>query len=286
MTARLATARTALFTPATRPDRVLKAQGSDADVVIVDLEDAVAEADKDAAREQLVALLSGTHEAGALRAPVAVRVNHPGSAAGQADLEALRRTCATRDGSEPADGCDLLDSVLIPKLESAEQVRRVRAELGSGIGILGTVESAAGLLELAQIAAEPGVVRLAVGALDLAFDLGCSASSRTMAAAMAHVVAVSRARGLAGPLDSPTPEFRDLEPVRRASQRAREDGFTGKLCIHPAQLPEVIRAFAPTEDEIAWARSVVDAVDGASAVDGAMVDAPVIARARRILADD
>ncbi|MGW4858321.1 HpcH/HpaI aldolase/citrate lyase family protein [Kocuria palustris] len=298
--AQLATARTALFSPALRPDRVLKAQGSGADCVVVDLEDAVAAADKDAAREHLIALLAGTHEAGALAGPVAVRLNGPQTEAGRADLEALRRAARAHEHSASAraaaaavggsaPGCteapELLDAVLIPKLESPDQVRDVRDGLGFEVGIVGTVESAAGLLALEEIVAEPGVVRLAVGALDLAFDLGCGADSRTMAAAMARVVTVSRARGLAGPLDSPTPEFRDLEPVRRAALRAREDGFTGKLCIHPAQVEAAAEAFAPTEEEIAWARSVVEAVDGASAVDGAMVDAPVIARARRLLGE-
>ena len=298
--AQLATARTALFTPALRPDRVLKAQGSGADCVVVDLEDAVAAADKDTAREHLLALLTGTHEAGVLKGPVAVRVNSPQTEAGRADLAALRRAARAHEHSgsaraaaaavgASAPGCtdapELLDAVLIPKLETLEQVHEVRDGLGFELGIVGTVESAVGLLALEEIAADPAVVRLAVGALDLAFDLGCSADSRTMAAAMARVVTVSRACGIAGPLDSPTPEFRDLEPVRSAALRAREDGFTGKLCIHPAQVAEAAQAFAPTEDELAWARSVVEAVDGASAVDGAMVDAPVIARARRLLAD-
>lgn len=298
-TALLATARTALFTPSLRPDRILKATGSDADVVIADLEDAVPAADKDAAREHLIALLSGTHDAGRLGAPVAVRINSPSTDAGRADLEALRaiarpdgergsaRAAAAAVGAGAPVGPqtpELLDAVLVPKLDTAEQLREVRDGLGPGIGIVGTVESAAGLLALEEITAQEGMVRLAVGALDLAFDLGCSADSRTMAAAMARVVTASRARGLAGPLDSPTPQFRELDPVREDAQRAREDGFTGKLCIHPAQIPVVARAFAPTEDEIAWAHSVVDAADGASAVDGAMVDAPVIARARRILA--
>lgn len=300
-TSLLATARTALFTPALRPDRVLKAAGSGADVVIVDLEDAVAASDKDVAREHLIALLSGAHEVGRLGAPVAVRVNSPSTEAGRADLAALRRAARPNEHSgtaraaaaavgAAAPGCvgapDLLDAVLVPKLDTAAQLREVRDGLGFEIGIAGTVESAAGLLALEEITAQAGLVRLAVGALDLAFDLGCSADSRTMAAAMARVVTVSRARGLAGPLDSPTPQFHELDPVRTDSARARQDGFTGKLCIHPAQIPAAAGAFAPTDEDIAWAHSVVDAADGASAVGGSMVDAPVIARARRVLVDD
>lgn len=287
----LATARTALFAPATRPDRVLKAAGSVADLVVVDLEDAVAAADKDTAREHLVGLLSARHEAGALPRPVAVRVNPPQTEAGRADLEALRtvlrpaRQEAGAAVSAPGTAPDLLDAVLLPKLETVEQIRSVREALGGGVGIAGTVESAAGLLGLEGLAREEGLVRLAVGALDLAVDLGCSADSRTMAAALARVVMVSRALGLPGPLASPTPQFRDPGPAREAALAARADGFTGKLCIHPAQLAPVAEAFAPTEEEIAWARSVVEAADGATAVDGAMVDAPVIARARAVLSE-
>lgn len=283
----LATARTVLFTPANRPDRVLKAAGSAADLVVVDLEDAVGAADKAEAREHLLGLLTARHEAGALPHPVAVRVNAPQTEAGRADLEALRSILRPSGQAGRASGStpELLDAVLVPKLETAEQIRRVREALGDEVGIAGTVETAAGLLALEHLARQEGVVRLAVGALDLASDLGCSADSGTMAAALARVVTVSRALGLPGPLASPTPQFRDPGPVREASLSARADGFTGKLCIHPAQLAPVTEAFAPTAEEIAWARSVIEAVDGASAIDGAMVDAPVIARARAILSE-
>ncbi|KAA9393284.1 CoA ester lyase [Kocuria coralli] len=270
----LSTARTALFTPATRPDRVLRAADSGAEVVIVDLEDAVAAADKDRAREALVQLLSGGHEAGVLRAPIAVRINSPRTEAGLLDLQALAGL----------DDLDLLDAVVVPKLEDPEQIREVRSAIPS-VPMVGTIESAAGLLWLEVLAAETGLIRLTTGTLDLAQDLSCTLDSRTMDAARARLVMVSRAKGLAGPLDSPTPQFRDLRPVQVAARLAKEDGFTGKSCIHPAQVAAVAGIFAPTPDEIEWARSVVDADDGATAVDGSMVEAPVIARARAILRD-
>lgn len=270
----LSTARTALFTPATRPDRVLRAADSGAEVVIVDLEDAVAAADKDRAREALVQLLSGGHEAGVLRAPIAVRINSPRTEAGLLDLQALAGL----------DDLDLLDAVVVPKLEDPEQIREVRSAIPS-VPMVGTIESAAGLLGLEVLAAETGLIRLTTGTLDLAQDLSCTLDSRTMDAARAHLVMVSRAKGLAGPLDSPTPQFRDLRPVQVAARLAKEDGFTGKSCIHPAQVAAVAGIFEPTPDEIEWARSVVDADDGATAVDGSMVEAPVIARARAILRD-
>lgn len=270
----LVTARTALFTPAIRPERILKAAAGPADAVIADLEDAVAAAEKDQARDQLVQLLCGTQENGRLTRAVAVRVNPPGTDAGRADLEALRAP----------ELAGVLDAVLLPKLETPEQVAEAREALGPEIALIGTVESAAGLLVLEELTSQ-GLARLAVGALDLAFDLGCAAESATMAAALARIVTVSRARGLPGPLASPTPQFRDLGPLTEQSRIERGNGFTGKLCIHPAQLEPAARAFAPTEQEIDWARTVVSAADGATAVDGAMVDAPVIARARAILDD-
>ncbi|NHU85382.1 CoA ester lyase [Kocuria sp. JC486] len=269
----LSTARTALFAPASRPDRVLKAQSSGAQVVIVDLEDAVALQDKSQARENLAELLTGNSEVGALSAPVGVRVNSPRTQAGSEDLRMLAGI----------GDLGLLDAVVVPKLEEPSQIRAVRSTLPQIQGIVGTIESAAGLLRLEDLAAEDGLIRFATGTLDLAQDLGCTLDSRTMDAARARLVTVSRALGLAGPLDSPTPQFRDLRPVQVAARLAKEDGFTGKACIHPDQVPAVTQAFEPTADEIEWARSVIHAEDGATSVDGSMVEAPVVARARAIL---
>lgn len=268
----LSTARTTLFAPASRPDRVLKAQSSGADVVIVDLEDAVAGQDKDQARDNLMALLGGTSTHGCLSAAVAVRINSPKTPAGAQDLKALAAVGTV----------ELLDAVVVPKVEETGHLRSVREAL-PGTHLVGTIESAAGLLHLEALAAQDGVIRLATGTLDLAQDLGCALDSRTMDAARARLVTVSRALGLAGPLDSPTPQFKDLRPVQVAARLAKEDGFTGKSCIHPAQVEAVAQAFAPTMDEIEWARSVIHADDGATSVDGSMVEAPVIARARAIL---
>lgn len=275
VTATLTIARTALFAPASRPDRVLKATEAGAEMVIVDLEDAVAAADKATARENLLHLLSGTSEAGRLHEPIAVRINSPRVAAGVDDLEALANLSDT----------GLLDAVVIPKLEHPDQIRAVHNALPQIGGIVGTIESGVGLLNAELLAAQDGMVRLATGTLDLAQDLGCALDSRTLDAARARLVMVSRALGLAGPLDSPTPQFRDLRHVQVAARLAKEDGFTGKSCIHPAQVPAVSEAFAPTPDELEWARSVIHADDGATSVDGSMVEAPVIARARAILGD-
>ncbi|MDO5619183.1 HpcH/HpaI aldolase/citrate lyase family protein [Kocuria sp.] len=271
-TALLSTARTALFAPASRPDRVLKAQESGADVVIVDLEDAVAGQDKSTARENLTALLAGTSAQGSLSTPVGVRINSPRTAAGKEDLAALS---ALTDLS-------LLDAVVVPKVEEVQHIRAVREALPT-VSLVGTIESAAGLLNLELLAQQDGMLRLATGTLDLAQDLGCTLDSRTMDAARARLVTVSRALGLAGPLDSPTPQFRDLRPVQVSARLAKEDGFTGKACIHPAQVQAVAEAFAPSTDEIEWARSVIHAEDGASSINGSMVEAPVIARAQAIL---
>lgn len=268
----LSTARTTLFAPASRPDRVLKAQSSGADVVIVDLEDAVAEQDKDQARENLMALLTGTSTHGTLTGPVAVRINSPKTSAGSDDLAAL----------SALSSLEFLDAVVVPKVEDPEHLTAARESLPE-THLVGTIESATGLLMLETLAAQAGVIRLATGTLDLAQDLGCALDSRTMDAARARLVTVSRALGLAGPLDSPTPQFKDLRPVQVAARLAKEDGFTGKSCIHPAQVETVAQAFAPTMDEIEWARSVIHADDGATSVDGSMVEAPVVARARAIL---
>lgn len=274
MTPLMSTARTTLFAPASRPDRVLKAQDSGADIVIVDLEDAVAAAEKDQSRDSLVELLVGTSDVGALRGPVAIRINSPRTTAGGQDLRALAEIGDLR----------LIDSVVVPKLQELEQIRAVTRALPELNAVVGTIETAVGLLRLEELAAESGVIRLATGTLDLAQDLGCALDSRTMEAARARLVTVSRAFGLAGPLDSPTPQFRDLRPVQVSARVAKEDGFTGKSCIHPHQVQAVAQAFAPTMDEIEWARSIIHAEDGATSIGGSMVEAPVLARARAILA--
>jgi citrate lyase subunit beta/citryl-CoA lyase len=257
---------TALFVPGDRPDRYPKAAASGADLVIIDLEDAVAPAAKDSARSSAVGALAGD------RLPALVRVNGVGSAWLADDLAALAE--ASAGGHGPV-------GVMVPKAAEpdalADVVDRVR------VPVVALVESALGVARVRDLAAVTGVARLAFGALDFAFDVGSDVDAITGQVARAEVVIASRAAGLPGPWESPSTDLRDLEQVEATSRAARLLGFAGRLCIHPAQLAAVRAGFAPTSAEVEWARAIVGAGDGVERVGDQMVDRPVLERARRII---
>ncbi|WP_313025819.1 HpcH/HpaI aldolase/citrate lyase family protein [Pseudomonas lopnurensis] len=261
--------RTALFVPATRPERIPKALASGADAVIVDLEDAVAESLKAEARASLDAFLQANPDARVL-----VRINAP-LHAGQAEDLAL---CARHAG---------VAGVLLPKVESAVQVALAVA---CGKPVWPIVESARGLASLAEIASAEGVERLSFGALDLGLDLGLASGSaaaeRILDQARYALLLHSRLANLAPPLDSVFPDIKNLHGLARAVADARDMGFGGLLCIHPGQVAVVHETLMPSAEERDWAQRVLAAGasgDGVFVVDGQMVDAPVVGRARRLL---
>lgn len=258
---------TALFVPGDRPDRYEKAVRSGADLVIIDWEDAVAAEHKSAARTAAVAAL----ETGGIRA--LVRVNAAGSDGVEDDLAAL-----TELGSRDGHG---LVGVVVPKAADPAFLAIVAAATRRPVVAL--IESALGVTGARALAAVPGVDRLAFGALDLAYDLGSDVDALTGQVARAEVVIASRAAGLPGPFESPSTDLRDLERVESTTRAARSLGFGGRLCIHPAQLAAVRAGFAPTAEEIDWARGIAGTGDGVERVADQMVDRPVLERARRIL---
>jgi citrate lyase subunit beta/citryl-CoA lyase len=131
------------------------------------------------------------------------------------------------------------------------------------------------------------VTRLALGAIDLTGDVDADLDSPIVAHAMVQLVLASRAARITAPLDSPATAIKDRAAVELSARVARATGFGGKLCIHPAQLDPVRTAFRPTQDQISWARRVVDQIstagEAAVQLDGQMIDKPVIDKARRIL---
>lgn len=262
-TGRLAGAVSWLFVPASKPERFGKALQSGADVVVIDLEDAVAPADKDTAREALVREWPGQPDGTA----VVVRVNDLRTDHAEADLRACHAL-------EPA-------AVMLPKAESADDVETAAAR--GGRPVLPLVESARGLVGLPGLAAA-GVARLVFGSVDLALDLGVTADA-ALDTARSDLVRWSAACGLPQPVDGVSTAIRDTEAVTADARRAVAWGFGGKLCIHPSQIPLVTSAFAPDAEELAWAERVLAAgSDGAAAmVDGEMIDRPVVERARRIV---
>jgi len=269
----LARARSLLFVPGHQPDRWAKALASGADAVVLDLEDAVPLADKDRARSALLRAWAGWDAT--TRARLLVRINPPGTPWFEADVAAL----VALPG---------LAAVILPKAESAATVARLVA---LGPPVLPLVESAEGLAQLDALARAPGVLRLALGHIDLQADLGlaCGPDEAELAPARWALVLASRRAGLPAPLDGVSTATRDLGSVAHDTQRARRHGFTGKLCIHPAQVPVVHAALAPTASQLDWARRVLAAQalagGGACQVDGKMVDAPVVLLAQQLLAD-
>lgn len=261
----IAEAVTALFVPGDRPDRYAKAAASGADLVIVDLEDAVAPAAKESARASVVAALG----AGGLTA--LVRVNPTGSSWTSDDLASLAGLGADHG----------LVGVVVPKADDPGFVAEVVA--ATAVPVVALLESAAGVARAGDLAAVPGVARLAFGALDFAYDVGSDVDALTGQVARAQVVIASRAAGLPGPLESPSTDLGDPVRIEQTSRTARLLGFSGRLCIHPAQLAPVRAGFAPTAGEVAWARDVVGAGAGVTRVGDQMVDRPVLERARRIL---
>lgn len=254
-----------LFVPGDRPDRFAKAQDSGADAVVCDLEDGVAPAAKVQARAEVRGWLAAGGSAW-------VRVNAPGTDDGLGDVEAMR-------------GLPGLQGLMVPKSESAGQLENLAGRAG-GCRVVALVETAAGVLEAANIARSPAVDRLAFGSIDYAGDIDAIESDDSLLLARSLLVLASRAAGKAGPLDGVTTDLLTMEPVQAAAAYARSLGFVGKLCIHPRQVAAVAAGFAPQEREVRWAREVVEAEAsaGAVAVAGHMVDRPVLERARRILA--
>lgn len=270
-------ARAALFVPATRADRIPKALASGADAVIVDLEDAVAPQDKDSARAALDVALAHQHRASAT-APSAgpalwVRVN-TGAPWSDQDLALCARHAAVQ-------------AVVVPKAESAQQMQAAFEACGRK-PLVALIETAEGYARRDDVASHPAVKRLAFGSIDFQLDLGISGEGDALLVFRSGLVLASRLAELPAPLDGVTVEVANPEVVAADAARARALGFGGKLCIHPQQVGPVNAAFSPSPAEIDWAQRVVAACEASAgaavAVDGKMVDRPVLLRAQALLA--
>ncbi len=258
--------RSLLFAPGSDARKLEKAFGSAADGVVCDLEDAVAPPDKERAREVTAAALAAA--SGQARF---VRINAAGTAWFEDDL-ALTATLP-------------LDGIVLPKA-SPESVDSLGPD---GPPVVAIVETALGLRQAFEIASKPRVAALILGSVDLGAEVGLEtrADGQEILYARSKVTFDSTAAGLRGPIDVVHLDFEDSAGLEEQCRLARALGFRGKACIHPAQLETINAVFAPSEGEIAWAQSVVDAFEGQSggvlAVNGTMVDKPVVDRARRVL---
>ena len=272
--------RSKLFVPGDRPLLFAKAMAGDADMLSFDLEDAVPASAKDEARAQVVAFLRDAPQRAANK-QVIVRINALHSPAWEDDLRAVLPL-----------GVDLIN---LPKVESAERLKQAVAEIEAvearlqvrgRSGLLVNIESPRALRHAAEIAAaHPRVRGLQLGLGDLFEPYGIRRADLRNVHAAQYALRMAAAEAGVFAYDAAFPGLDDEAGFRAEAETARALGFVGKSCVHPRQVAWANAAFAPTQEEIDAARQVVDAArDGAYAVDGRMVDAPFLARARAVLA--
>ncbi len=280
--------RTLLFTPGNHPRRVAKVFDAGADAVILDLEDAVAIAEKPAARAAVTAALRARH---APRRPLCyVRVNALSTPFAYGDFQAVVGPW--------------LDGIILPKLESPAELATAEwllaqcereAGLPEGsVDLIPIIETARAEQALGAIAAAATrVKRLSFGAGDYTLDIGrdWSLGEGELLPIRHQMVSVSRAAGLEPPIDTVFIHLQESEAFAASCATAKALGFQGKLCIHPGQIAAANAAFTPSADQVAYAKTIVAAFDKAEAagsasiqVDGYFVDYPIVEKARRTLA--
>jgi citrate lyase subunit beta / citryl-CoA lyase len=272
--------RSLLFVPGDRPERMEKALGCGADALILDLEDAVALAAKEAARghvERFVAAHPG--------ASLFVRINPLDTAESHRDLEAVLPAAPM--------------GFVLPKAEGGASVAELDRRLAEGgdqkARILAiATETPAAMFQLGSYGGQERLLGLTWGAEDLPAAIGAATSreadgSYTAPYQLARSLCLfgAAAAGVA-PIETVYPDFRNLEGLAAYAARGRRDGFTGMMAIHPAQVPVINEAFTPSESEIEHARAVVAAFEanpgaGALALNGKMIDRPHLTQAQRIL---
>ncbi len=283
-----------MFVPGHRQKMVDKALGLNTDAIMLDIEDGVAPAEKDAARTQIAASLDQVHaaqSAGHRHGPVRyARVNAIGHERMRADFEAV-----VRPG---------LDGLALPKVETPDQVRLVsdvlhrqepemRIAKGS-IRLLIAIESPRGLMNAHAIAtASPRVIGLMFGAEDFGKELGLPVNREAEAKELIYARSALVVAGAAAHVqivDGVWPDIKDAEGLQRYALQARRLGFTGMSLIHPGQIDVINAVFSPTKEEVDYARQVVQAFeeaqargDGSIALGGQLVDLPIVDRARRTL---
>ena len=259
--------RSYLFVPGNRPQRFDKAIASGADVVILDLEDAVAASDKDPARDAIRGWLDAAR-------PVYLRLNAADTRWFAADLQLARLPGVA--------------GIVLPKAENAEAIREIHLRAGPTVKIIPLIETALGLWRVEAVASAPGVVRLAFGSVDFQLDTGITGEREELLFARSQLVLVSRVAGLLPPVDGVSVALDDEAALRRDVAQSRSMGFGGKLAIHPKQVRPINEGFLPQPAEITWAQQVMTAAgasgDNAVRLDGKLIDRPLIDRARALLA--
>lgn len=262
--------RSLLFVPGSRPDRFEKACTAGADLVCIDLEDAVAPNGKDEARAATLDFLASYADRKSL---VGFRVNEVNTEVGEADLAVLK-------------GAKGVDFVMVPKVTTTDELTKVQQAYGLN-RVIPVLEQARALQRVDDIADHPGVIAAIYGAIDLAADIGCTLDWE------AHLYGRSRcalAFGAARKVlfDVPYLDVKDPEGLKAETLRSKALGIHARSAIHPAQLGPIHEAYAPSTEEIAHAKRVVEAFEkaesGVATLDGKLIELPVIKSAQRVLA--
>lgn len=269
--------RTVLFSPGDQPKLLEKAPESGADVVVFDLEDAVAPGKKDEARETVSAVIATLDT----DCELCVRIN-PLDAGGREDLSVLLENTAA------------FDSLMLPKVGNSADIAELRdelAEFGETVPVFALLESAGGILDAPAIASDPVVDALVFGAEDLAADIGATRTEagEEVSYARQRVVLAASNAGVDA-IDTLVTDYQADKRLEADTQRSIQFGFDGKLAIHPAQVEIINEGFTPSSEELDWAQRVLDAREkaereqkGVFSVDGEMIDAPLVAQAERIV---
>jgi len=262
-----------LFAPGNKVDIVRKALNSEAQIIIVDLEDAVPLNDKLATfrilRDELPNLLK------AYPNRIILRTNAINTPFIEQDLELVSSVG--------------IDAIVLPKAESLAQLSEIEDRLRRPISFIPMIESAKGIDQLKSIASHPSVIRVTLGNIDLQADLNmkCSLDESELLPLKFEMVVASRLFNLAAPIDGVTVNFQFTELIKAHIESAKRIGFAGKLCIHPIQVGPVIKGFKPSTVEIENAQAIISAAvnsNGAAVqFNGKMVDRPVVLMAQQIL---
>lgn len=269
-------AKSYLFVPAIDIHRVPKAFARGADAVIIDLEDAVSESVKIQSRQNVVDYLSSAEAK-----PVWVRINASSSTYQAMDIDTLK--------SLPLTALNNVLGVYVPKAEKANDIESVRHALGKPV--IALVETPEGIANIPELAKAHGLTALTYGFLDICEKLGVRADSEAgqMVANQIRysLLLNSKLNGLIAPIECVYPPFNDNDGLSQRVTWCTDMGFSGMLCIHPNQVAIVNKLARPTVEQLAFAKKVADhyAATGlaAFAIDGQMVDTPVIVQAQKLL---
>lgn len=280
------TPRSWLFVPATRPERFDKAANSGADAVIIDLEDAVESADKPQAREHIAEYVAQYDKRKTDRAEVALK-----SGTTELWLRLNNDAHLTEDLvlCQSLAEHEVISGIVLPKVTKASQVEHIFESLK--LPVVAQIESAQGISQLEAIAQSEGLMALSYGRLDISNELDLTAGSQAEQDFFTHlriqIRLVSQAHNLTAPIESIYADFKNETAMKATAGYVSDLGFSGMLCIHPRQVNIANQAFKASDSQLAFATKVIEHYqktgDSIFAIEGVMVDLPVILQCQRLL---